>query len=347
MSESNFKWYDSNEVNNNIVISSRIRLARNIKKYPFSSKLLSNQAADLINEVKDSVINSRTAFGNTFDFINIKDKSDAEKYSLLENHSVSYELINKKTPAAVLIKDDETVSIMINEEDHLRIQTVLPGYNIEKAWDLADKIDDLIEESVEYAFDENYGYLTSCITNVGTGMRASFMIHIPLIEMSGQIKSLSQAINKFGMTLRGIYGEGSESLGSIYQISNQVTLGKSEKEIIEALKNVTNQIIEQENTLKSEVIKDRKIELEDKIFRSYGILTNCRKISSKEAMQLLSDLRLGFMTGILHAENNPINIYKIMMNIQPGNLVKYINKNISLDDRDVQRADYIRDMLKS
>jgi len=341
------KWYNSYDTDNNIVISSRIRLARNIKKYPFSSKLSEQKALELIDDVKKSIKDSRTSFGDSFEFINIKEKSDVEKYSLIENHSVSPELVNKDTPVSVLIKDDETVSIMINEEDHIRIQTVLPGYNIEKAWDLADKIDDLIEESVEYAFDEDYGYLTSCITNIGTGMRASFMIHIPLIEMCGQVRNISQAINKFGMTLRGIYGEGSESLGSIYQISNQVTLGKSEKEIIEALKNVTNQIIEQENNLRNEMIREHKIDFEDKIFRSYGVLTNCRKISSKEAMQLLSDLRLGFMMGILNSKNEKVNIYSIMMNIQPGNLVKYMGKNGSPEERDIQRAKYIRNCLKT
>ncbi len=338
------KWYDSDETDNNIVISSRVRLARNIRKYPFSYKLSEQQAQELIEEVKNSIKDSKTVFGDSFDFVKINEKSDIEKYSLLENHSVSSELINKNKPAALLLKDDETVSIMINEEDHIRIQTVFPGYNIKKAWELADKIDNLVEESVEYAFDEDYGYLTSCITNVGTGMRASFMIHIPLIEMSGQIENLSQAISKFGMTLRGIYGEGSEPLGGIYQISNQVTLGKSEEEIIEALKNVTNQIVEQENELRKGVLKERKIDFEDKIFRSYGILSNCRKISSKEAMQLLSDLRLGIMTGILTLEND-VSIHRIMMNIQPGNLIKYMNKNGSPDERDIQRAKYIRETL--
>lgn len=176
-------------------------------------------------------------------------------------------------------------------------------------------------------------------------MRASFMIHIPLIEMFGHVENLSQAISKFGMTLRGIYGEGSEPLGGIYQISNQVTLGKSEKEIIEALKNVTNQIIEQEKELGNSLLKERKTELEDRVFRSYGILSNCRKISSKEAMKLLSDLRFGIITGMLNLKNKDINIYSIMMNIQPGNLIKYMNKSGNPDERDIQRASYIRERL--
>ncbi len=340
------KWFEAPETDNDIVISSRIRLARNVKKYPFSERLSEQQALQLIDEVRKSIKESRTAFGDSFEFIRLDEKSDAEKYSLLENHTVSSELIQKKQPAAALIKDDETISIMINEEDHIRIQTVLAGYNIERAWDTADKIDNLIEESIEYAFDEDYGYLTSCITNAGTGLRASFMIHIPMIEMFGRIENLSQAISKFGMTLRGIYGEGSEPLGSIYQISNQVTLGKSEKEIIEALKNVTNQIIEQEKELRENVLQNQRIDFEDKVFRSYGILTNCKKISSNEAMKLLSDLRLGFMTGVFDFKKPKTNIYSIMMNIQPGNLIKYMNKNGTSEERDIQRAKYIKEKLK-
>lgn len=339
------KWYNSPETDNDIVISSRIRLARNIKKYPFSARLSEKQAEQLIEDVKNSIKNSRTAFGDSFDFIKLSDLSDVNRYSLLENHAVSSEFINKKMPAALLIKDDETISIMINEEDHIRIQSVQPGYNIEKAWDIADKIDNLIEESVEYAFDEDYGYLTSCVTNVGTGIRASFMIHIPMIELYGKVETLQQAISKFGMTLRGIYGEGSEPLGSIYQISNQVTLGKSEKEIIEALKNVTEQIVEQEKEIRNAVMKEQKVDFEDKIFRSYGILTNCRKITSKEAINLLSNLRLGYITGILNDNNGNNNIYKIMMNIQPANLMKFMGKNGSSDERDIYRAEYIKKQL--
>ncbi len=341
------KWYEVSEIDDNIVISSRIRLARNIKKYPFSCRITDEQALSLIDEIKNSVKNDRTVFAESFDFVNLSEKSDIEKYSFLENHTLSSEIIKKKKPAAALIKDDETICIMLNEEDHIRIQTVLPGYNIVGAWDLANKIDDLIEESVEYAFDKDRGYLTSCVTNIGTGMRASFMIHIPLIEMSGRIRGISQAISKFGMTLRGIYGEGSEPLGSIYQISNQITLGKSEDEIMEALKSVTSQIIEQEKTLRKEVLKNQSVDFEDRIYRSYGILANCRKINSKEAMKLLSDLRLGFMMGILQVKKPEMNIYNIMMNIQPGNLIKNFNKNFNQTERDIQRAKYIGEKINS
>lgn len=340
------KWYNSSKTDEGIVISSRIRLARNVKKYPFSQKLSAKQAEKLIEDVKNSVKSANTSFGDAFEFININEKSNAEKYSLLENHSISPDLMDKDKPAGVLIKDDETISIMINEEDHIRIQTVFPGYNIEQAWDTADKIDNLIEENIDYAFDENYGYLTSCITNVGTGMRASFMIHIPLIEMYGQVKYLSQAISKFGMTLRGLYGEGSEPLGGIYQISNQITLGKSEEEITDALKNVASQIIEQEKELEKKIMKEQKTDLEDRVFRSYGILSNCRKISSKEAMKLLSDLRLGAITGIINLKDKNINIYNIMMSIQPGNMIKYMNVQGNQEERDIHRAAYIRKRMK-
>lgn len=339
------KWYEDERIDEDVVISSRIRLARNIKKYPFSTILQKSDTDKLINEVKDSVINDSNYIGDSFEFIKFDDLSNIDKYSMVENHTVSNDII-KKNNSAALIKNDDSASILINEEDHIRIQSVSIGNDINSAWEFANNIDNLIEERIEYAFDKDFGYLTSCITNTGTGLRASFMIHIPMIEMSGNLANISRAIGKFGMTMRGIYGEGSESLGSIYQISNQITLGKSEKEIIEALKSVTNQIIEQEKELRNNVIKNNSAKFEDKIYRSYGILCSCRQISSKEAMKLLSDVRLGFMTKILKFNKPEKNIYNIMMNVQPGNLIKLCGKNLSETERDIERAKYLNEQLR-
>lgn len=339
------KWFEQEEADNDIVISSRIRLARNLKKYPFYGLINNEQSKEMISDVVSAIKNDKTSFGDTFSFIELDKISDIDKYSMLENHSISYDIIKKEKPTAVLLKDDESVSVMINEEDHVRIQTIMPGYNIDKAWDLADKIDNLTEESVEYAFDKDFGYLTSCITNLGTGLRASFMIHIPFIEMSGRLRGISQAIAKFGMTLRGIYGEGSKPLGSIYQISYQVTLGKSEDEILEVLKSITNQVVEQERELRDEIIKNNKIGFEDKIYRAYGVLKYSKNMTSEEAINLLSDLRIGYMTGILKEPKPKTNIYNIMMNIQPENLMKIINKKCDEKERDRQRALYISSQL--
>ena len=226
------KWYENDKCSDGIIISSRVRLARNLKKYNFHNKLSNADAERMINEVKDSITGSRTVFGEQFKYIAINSLNENEKFALVEKHVISPELMKSSKPCGVLVKDDETISIMLNEEDHIRIQAISAGDDLDTAFDLADKIDNLIEESVEYAFSEKYGYLTSCPTNVGTGLRASYMMHLPELERTGQIKNVMQAISKFGITVRGIYGEGSDAMGSIYQVSNQVTLGQSEADII-------------------------------------------------------------------------------------------------------------------
>jgi len=338
------KWYENENIDDDIVISSRVRLARNLKKFNFPQKLTEKDAQLVINEVKNSIINDRSFIGSEFEFINIDDKSDIDKYSMLENHIISPDAIQKKG-VAVMVNKDSSLSILINEEDHIRIQSIFSGYNIEKAWELADKIDSLIEESVEYAYDEKYGYITSCITNIGTGLRASFMIHIPMLERYGRIKEISQSISKFGMTIRGIYGEGSEPLGSIYQISNQITIGKTENDIIESLKNITTQVVNMEKEIRNDLIQNHKYDFENMVYRSYGILKYCKKISSDEAMKLLSDIRLGYMTGLINQNKTKTNIYNIMMSIQSGNLQKMIGEKCNEQQRDIQRAKFINDMI--
>ena len=293
------KWYEEKNVDDGIVISSRVRLARNIKKYPFPPKITQQQSETMIGELKASLLNERTPLGSQFKYVEVDQLSANKKREMMERHIISPVLVAKAENCGVIIKDDETVSIMLNEEDHVRIQTIFSGENIDKAWDLADKIDNLIEESVEYAFDENSGYITSCPTNIGTGLRASYMIHVPALEGGGQMKNLVNALGKFGITVRGIYGEGTEAVGSIYQISNQITLGQSEAEIIKNLKNAVNFVKEQEIRLRENLIENRKMDVEDEIYRAYGIAANSRKISAKEAMTILSKIREGFVLGIL------------------------------------------------
>jgi len=338
-------WYQDSLIDEGVIISSRIRLARNLKKYPFPIKINNEQAKVMIDEAKGSIINDRTVLSNQFRFYQSESLSQIEKLSLLENHCISPEFINGNMNRGLLLKNDESISIMLNEEDHVRIQTISPGDNIDMAWDLADKTDNLIEEILEYAFDQDLGYLTSCPTNTGTGLRASYMVHIPMLEKSEQLTAIVQSIGKFGMTVRGIHGEGTQPLGSIYQISNQMTMGKSETEIIEVLKNVTDQVIERENIIRESTIAQQKEELQDQVYRAYGILAHCRKISCNEALSLLSQLRFGYITGLLELDKPKTNIYQMMMNIQPGHIQMKAGKNLSGAERDRLRADYIRGAL--
>ena len=340
------KWYEEEKSNNGIIISSRVRLARNLKKYNFYNKLSAEDAEKMIEEVKNSILGSRTVFGEQFKYIPVNKLDENEKFSMVERHIISPELMRNNKPCGVLVKDDETISIMLNEEDHIRIQAIAAGDNIDEAYDTADKIDNLIEESVEYAFSEKFGYLTSCPTNVGTGLRASYMMHLPQLERTGQIRSLTQAISKFGITVRGIYGEGSEAMGSIYQVSNQVTLGQSEREIIENLKKVVSTIVQREQELEKNAYARAKDDVEDKVWRSYGILKTARKISAKEAMQMLSNLMEAKNMGVEPMPDVNIRPVELMINIQPAIIQTTNGKDMTPTERDKARADYIRKIIK-
>ncbi len=335
-------WYESEKSDNSVIISSRIRLARNLRKYPFSVKLSDETSKEMVTELQNEIL-SETGWLKA---LNVGGMNDIQKLSLMEKHVVSPEFLRNPKPKELLLSQDESVSVMINEEDHLRIQAVRPGDEMNEALDLADKTDTLFEEKLEYAFDKEYGYLTSCPTNTGTGLRASFMLHIPLLEKTGQLRNIIQAISKFGMTVRGIYGEGSDPLGNIYQISNQVTLGKSDRDIVLGLVNVTNQIIDKENAIREKVFEEQNSELIDSIHRAYGILTHSRRISSKEALNLLSELRLGYIAGVIDLPKPKLTFYNIIMNIQPGSLTLRTGHEMSEVQRDIERARYLREVFK-
>ncbi|HOA81113.1 MAG TPA: protein arginine kinase [Defluviitaleaceae bacterium] len=338
------KWYEDS-LDTDIVVSSRIRLARNYKKYPFSVKLSLPQAEKMIEETKKILLEGNTVLSREFEYISVFNNKPVNKRAMMESHVISPELVRKTSPCGVLVRNDESISIMVNEEDHLRIQSMAAGMNLYKAWDLADKIDNVLEESIEYAFDEALGYLTSCPTNVGTGMRASYMLHLPALEWSGQLQNILQAIGKLGFTVRGLYGEGTKAEGSYYQISNQITLGQSESEIIDNLDTVTMQIVEQEKTIRERILKDRKIEFVDKIYRSYGIIKYAKVLTTKEAMTYLSDIKMGYEMGILNEPKAKINIYGLVMNIQPGNLQKKIGLDLNNQEIDEKRASFIREQF--
>jgi len=233
---------------------------------------------------------------------------------------------------------------MINEEDHLRIQCLFPGLQLDKAWELCDKIDSLLEENIDYAFSEKYGYLTCCPTNLGTGIRASAMLHLPALTMTGYIRGMLDACGKLGIAVRGIYGENSEALGNLFQISNQITLGLSEEEIINNVTNIGNQIINQERTLRAELYRQNPYRFEDKVYRSLGILSNARIISSEESFKLISDVRLGVDMGIIK-NIDVAKLNEILLYIQPANLQKIFDRTLSPDERDIKRADLIREKL--
>jgi protein arginine kinase len=338
-------WMSSEGPDSDIVLSSRIRLARNFDAYKFPT-LFSHEEAKIIIEKTEEIINQSSIqkFGQ-LELLKIDELQPLQKRVLVEKHLISPNLAEDSPYGAVLLTENEEVSIMINEEDHIRIQCLFPGLQLSEALDAANEIDDWLESNIQYAFDEKHGYLTSCPTNVGTGLRASVMMHLPGLILTQQINRIIPAINQLGLVVRGIYGEGSEALGNIFQISNQITLGKSEEDICRDLKGVVSQLISQERSAREALRKTSNIQLEDRVFRSLGVLSNSRIIETKEAARCLSDVRLGIDMGYI--ENMPKTILnELMILTQPGFLQQYAGGSLRPHERDIRRAALIRERIK-
>lgn len=337
-------WMSAEGPDCDIVLSSRVRLARNINQYKYSFLNSSEEAIQVIEAIKKRVNKKPyTKIGN-MDLLMMDELQPLQKRVLVEKHLISPHLAENANHGACLLTENEEVSIMINEEDHVRIQCLYPGLQLQEALNTAFEIDDWIEEEIDYAYDEQFGYLTSCPTNVGTGLRASVMIHLPGLVMTQQMNRIIPAINQLGLVVRGIYGEGSEALGNIFQISNQITLGKSEQDIVEDLKSVVGQIVSQERAVRDTLVKTSNIQLEDRVFRSLGVLTNSRIIETKEAAKCLSDVRLGIDIGyIQNISRNILN--ELMILTQPGFLQQYAGGPLRPNERDIRRASLIRERL--
>ncbi|WP_312473897.1 protein arginine kinase [Neobacillus sp.] len=337
-------WMSEEGPDSDIVLSSRIRLARNFEDYKFPTIFSHEEAKMIIVNMEEILGRSRFQKFGQMELLKIDELQPLQKRVLVEKHLISPQLAEESPYGAVLLTENEEVSIMINEEDHIRIQCLFPGLQLSEALDAANEIDDWLESNIQYAFDEKHGYLTSCPTNVGTGLRASVMMHLPGLILTQQINRIIPAINQLGLVVRGIYGEGSEALGNIFQISNQITLGKSEEDIGRDLKGVVSQLISQERSAREALRKTSNIQLEDRIFRSLGVLSNSRIIESKEAAKCLSDVRLGIDIGFI--ENLPKTILnELMILTQPGFLQQYAGGPLRPHERDIRRAALIRERL--
>lgn len=338
-------WMRHESLEEKIVISSRIRLARNLKNYPFSLKINEIESSNLIKDIEDIIKKGELKKIGNVELILTKNLNELQKKVFVEKHLISLNFASNLKDGALLINENENISIMINEEDHIRIQSLFPSLHIHEAWNLASQIDDVFEKNLDYAFDEKIGYLTSCPTNVGTGLRASVMLHLPGLILTEQINRILPAINQVGLVVRGIYGEGSDSQGNLFQISNQITLGQSEEEIIENLHSVIKQVIEIEKQARNKLLSESNYQLEDLIGRSYGILTNAKILSSKEALKRLSDLRLGMDLQLINGLTNSL-LNELSVIIQPGFMQQNTNKKLTVADRDVLRAKIVSEKIK-
>lgn len=338
-------WMRGEGPDSDIVISSRIRLARNEAAIPFPLIATESQLEQVIEDVEQVIAQGKVhkELGK-LEVLRMNQLKSLQKRVLVEKHLISPNLAEESSSGAVVLSENESVSIMINEEDHIRIQCLFPGFQLEKAWEQANSIDDWFEIHLDFAFDEKRGYLTSCPTNVGTGLRASVMMHLPALVMTQQMNRMLPAISQLGLVVRGIYGEGSDALGNIFQISNQITLGRSEIEIIEDLANVAKQLIDQERQARQLLLQSSRLRLEDRIYRSYGILSYARTIESKEATQRISDVRLGIDLGLIKGTSAKI-LNELIVLTQPGFLQQYAGETLSAEQRDERRAKLIRERL--
>jgi len=337
------EWLKGTGPHADIVISSRIRLARNLQQYPFPHWANKKQGEEILVKVEEAVKKSGS-LNNMTTFI-LAELDSVDKQFLVERHLMSLEHAQKKNSKAVIIDEDEIISIMINEEDHIRIQLMQSGFNLFEAWEIINKIDDSLSKELAFAFTPEWGYLTACPTNAGTGMRGSVMLHLPALVMTRQISRVLAAIAKLSFTTRGLYGEGTQATGNFFQISNQVSLGHNEQEIIESINSLIRQIIEQEAQARESLLTREKAVLEDRINRSLGILRSARIISSQETIELMSMVRLGNDLGMFNDIDRRI-INELFIITQPAHLQKIENRKISSQERDIKRAEIVRERLK-
>src|ERR1700694_5814970 len=311
------EWLRGEGPHHQIVVSSRVRLARNLKERAFpgwAKKAERTQILELIKPRVEELPEMQDSFSEL-----LQDLSALEKQVLVERHLISREHAAKSVGSAVIMNRRQTLSIMVNEEDHLRMQSIRSGLQLKNAFKLVDKIDSTLEAKLDFAYDPRLGYLTACPTNVGTGMRASAMLHLPGLVLSDMIHQVIQAVNKIGLAVRGLYGEGTEAMGNLFQISNQTTLGEKEDEIVNRLSKVIETIVQRENQARENLLETKRTMLMDQVGRAYGILTHAYSISSKEALNLLSVMRLGIDLGFFPEEGR-VFTNSLLMETQPAHL---------------------------
>lgn len=335
------KWYDNEGKDIDVVGSTRVRLARNIKGYPFPKRATMEQKQDICQKVKTAVLSANGVMDNQFSFIPLDKLSDVEAVSLVEKHIVSPEFISDLRGKLLILSSDESISIMVNEEDHLRIQVIEKGNDINKAYEIADKVDTLLNESLKFAFDNDYGYLTQCPTNIGTAMRVSLLLHLPALTETGAITRIKMNMEKLSMTIRGTYGEGTDIIGAVYQLSNQITLGLSENEAIENLALLSQQIINEERACRDRLKQD--IGVQDRILRSVGVLKSARVLSAQEFAKLMAYARLGENLGMMTGSSLG-ELDRLDMRVQPATLMG-LNGAMSEEERDIKRAQIVRDVF--
>jgi len=336
------EWLRGSGPEADIVISSRVRLARNLADFPFISRCSEQDRAQIEKLMRQCVLGIKES--GEWLYVDLDQLEGVDRQLLVERHLISREHAESQGARAVAIDGRETFSLMINEEDHLRMQVLHSGLDLQSVWDQINRIDNLIEDQVTYAFHDRLGYLTACPTNVGTGMRVSVMLHLPALVITRQIDKVFRSLQKISLAVRGLYGEGSQAMGDFYQISNQITLGRSEEELIRQVGDIVPVIIDYERQAREFLIKESHENLHDRVSRAYGILRTAQTISSEETMHLLSSVRMGVNLGLIRDLEIPM-VNELFIHTQPAHLQKLTGGQLDTADRNIERARYLRRLL--
>ena len=334
-------WYLQNGKESDVVVSSRVRLSRNLNDFNFLNRCSKEKQEEILEKIKEIV----PSLGYGLKFVKLDDLDEITILSLVEKHLISPEFaLKNKNVKAIIINDEENISIMLNEDDHIKIQVFSTGQELDNLMSLIVEIDEKLGEMVEYAYNKNFGYLTASPIDIGTGMKASVIVHLPALTLTGNLSKVLRVVNNLGMSIKGVYGEGSQNYGDLYQISNNQTIGITEKEIIANVKNITEKIIEQERTARKYLCKN-EIELRDMVYRAFGVLTYASKLGTEECRKLLSEVKMGVDLGILN-EIDDGKVRKLELYTKPGNLQKYIGKTLDGYEREIKRAEIVKQIVK-
>ena len=338
------RWFEEVENSPSNILSSRVRLSRNWEEYKFPNHLEDDEARMMIGRIKTELKGLSENDGRDFEYMDFESMEELERMSLRERRLLNKTLVEKTTPGGIILSEDEKVSLVLNGDDHIRLQVLAPGLDLKGCYEEADRLDDFINEKIYYAFSSSYGYLTSYPTNVGTGMKASLLVHLPSLSLSRRFSELLGDMSRFGAVVRGVYGRVGENPGDLYEVFNQKTLGVSEREILELVTNVAAQLSDQESQVRQKSLEKHRLVREDEVYKSYGVLKYARRLAIKDSMTFLSHLMAGIADGLVELKE-PCSIYRLMIGIQPANLQKTSNRPLSKEELETARASYIRERL--
>lgn len=335
------KWYEETDSKRPGIIGSRVRLVRNCQDTPFPEKLSEKEGGEMVHKLKFGLKDLGEAEGCHLEFSMLNDLEDLDRAALHERRVLNSSLSERKSPCGLFLSDSEDTAIVLGGDDHIRIQILGPGLQLESLLERADLIDDYINERFSYAFDDKYGYLTAFPTNVGTGLRASVVVHLPMLSMGKKFSSLINEMSRFGAVIRGVYGEGEENFGSLFEVCNQKTLGQTEREILETVSKAAIQLTNQEMQVRKLSLQRHRLEREDEVYKSYGVLKYARRLTFRDTMIFLSQIMAGITDGLISAKED-ISIYRLMLGIQPANLKKLSKRPLNKEELDGARAEFIR-----